>query len=238
MARFFSGTQQNFINIGAQGFPGGATFGEIGDAFFTTDTRDLYLGRGAGKPPTLINSNTVNLPSDGSALPVAGPPGATGPQGPQGVGAAGPQGDPGPRGPQGAPGANVNVTTRHSGLLASIDNVGAVLAPGKYGMLIVPFGCQLTGWNLVGDQSGSAEVDILTFPDGNSMTTGAGYSKPTLVNQQSASDSWPQDPPQIQLSAGDIIQVQVNSAVTRWAMPSARRRGTRDRSPRTRSAIR
>lgn len=97
----------------------------------------------------------------------------------------------------------------------TVDNAGSAITTGLKGFLVVPYACKITGWSIVGDQSGSAVIDIWkaagAIPtNSNSITASA---PPTLTTAQLGSSStltgWTVD-----VAAGDVIGFYVDSAAT------------------------
>lgn len=98
-----------------------------------------------------------------------------------------------------------------------IDGGGAVLTTGLKGVLEIPFSCTITGWTILGDQSGSIVVDVwkdsyANYPPvvGDSI---AGTEKPTLAsavkNQDLTLTTWGTS-----IAAGDILAFNVDSVTT------------------------
>lgn len=180
MAQFHSLTRKDFPPLSA---------GVVGDVYFATDTRELFIALGGGGL----------VPLDG-LLAGNGP---VGPQGPAGV--AGPIGPQGPAGPTG-----------FSTLLFTIDGEGVAPNTGVYGKVIVPYACTLVSWQLLADQSGSAILDVqkttyTNFPAGFASITGS--DKPTLSavqkNENLILSAW-----STALNAGDVLQFVLNSIAT------------------------
>lgn len=96
-----------------------------------------------------------------------------------------------------------------------VDGGGSAITTGVKGQWAVPANCHITGWVLTGDQSGSCVIDVLKssyagFPSTSSI---ASTDKPTLSsvqkNENLAVSVWT-----TALSAGDELQINVNSAST------------------------
>lgn len=96
-----------------------------------------------------------------------------------------------------------------------IDGAGAVITTGTAGYLEIPFNCTITGWTVLGDQVGSAVIDVLRSTYGGFPTTATitGADPPTLVtaqkNQNLAVTLWT-----TAITAGDILEFNVTSATT------------------------
>lgn len=118
----------------------------------------------------------------------------------------------GPPGPAGEPGAAA--ASRVASVMCVIDGVGLTPSTGSWGSFPIPFDCTVTGWVLTADQPGSAVLDVLrgsyaAFP---TVETIAGTELPALDSSQKAENlslsTWG-----TALSAGDILQVNLNSVV-------------------------
>lgn len=116
-------------------------------------------------------------------------------------------------------------TTLHSHAAATrtvsiqfvIDGGGSAITTGLKGFMEVPFAMTITGWTILGDQSGSIVVDVWKDTYANyPPTVGdtiAGTEKPTLstaiANQDLSLSTWT-----TAVSAGDILGFNVDSATT------------------------
>lgn len=107
--------------------------------------------------------------------------------------------------------------SKKSSLEIMIDGQGGVITTGLKGFITCPYAGTITGWQILGDQSGSCVVDIwkdtyANFPPTVADTI-AGSEKPTLSTQQSNNDlslsSWTTS-----IAVGDIIAYNVDSATT------------------------
>lgn len=95
-----------------------------------------------------------------------------------------------------------------------IDGGGVAITTGVKFDFVVPFNCTVTGWTILGDQTGSIVVDLwqdiyANFPPTVADTI-TGANKPTLTSQsknQNNSISWT-------LTKDSIIRVNVDSATT------------------------
>src|ERR1700687_4236668 len=149
---------------------------------------DLYYDSSANPGQLFIAATDGHLVPLSSMIlsgNITGTPGETGQQGIQGnTGPRGSQGDTGPQGPA----APSRVASLQYGIEGGVGGGGATPPQtGAWGTLTVPFNCTITGWSLVGDQSGSAVISIQrapfsSFPSGGSSITGS--DKPTLASQQ------------------------------------------------------
>lgn len=95
----------------------------------------------------------------------------------------------------------------------TIDGAGTAITTGSKGFRRIPFNCSVTGWTILGKESGSIVIDIKKcnyagFPTTSSI---AGSEKPTLASAQSNQDvslsTWTTT-----ITAGDIIEFYVDSA--------------------------
>jgi len=72
----------------------------------------------------------------------------------------------------------------------TVDGAGSVITSGIKGYAVMPYNATITGWDIIGDVSGSCSVDIwknTTVP--TSANTITGSEIPTLTNQQINSDN-------------------------------------------------
>jgi hypothetical protein len=97
----------------------------------------------------------------------------------------------------------------------TIDGSGSALITGAKGYRRMPYDCTITGWTILGKESGSCVIDIKKsdytgFPTTSSI---AGTEKPTLSSAQKNQDltltTWT-----IAITAGDILEFIVDSATT------------------------
>lgn len=102
-----------------------------------------------------------------------------------------------------------NTTLKHMGI--TIDGSGSVISTGLKQYMIVPFGCTIIGWTIIGDTIGSCVIDVWkssSIPI--SSDTISGSQIPTLSGQQSNSSTsvstWTTN-----INSGDIIAFNVNS---------------------------
>lgn len=98
-----------------------------------------------------------------------------------------------------------------------IDGGGSAITTGQKGHLEIPFGCTITGWTLLADQSGSIVIDVwkdtyANFPPTVADTI-AGTEKPTLASVQKNQDltltTWT-----TAIAIGDILAFNVDSITT------------------------
>jgi hypothetical protein len=132
---------------------------------------------------------------------LAGPQGTTGPQG-----FSGPQGYQGWTGPSG-------ITKGSFGITLDGGDVG--ITTGSKGYASMPYNGSITGWSILGNASGSIQIDLKKstyndFPTTNSITA-TNYI--TLTSQQKNSDQtltgW-----SVTFSASDVYEFVVNSVNT------------------------
>jgi hypothetical protein len=109
-----------------------------------------------------------------------------------------------------------NVAARSGSITYVIDGAGSVVTTGIKGQLSIPNNCTITGWVITADQSGSAVVDILhsTYSGFPTTSSIAGTDKPTLSSAQKNQDSALSGWGSTALSAGDILQFDVDSCST------------------------
>lgn len=99
-----------------------------------------------------------------------------------------------------------------------IDGGGAAITTGVKGDLKVDFACNVVGWDVLADQTGSIVVDVWRDSLANYPPTAAdsmcGAEKPTLAtatknsdNSLSGGSGWP-------IAAGDVLRFNVDSAAT------------------------
>lgn len=99
----------------------------------------------------------------------------------------------------------------------TIDGGGSAITTGDKGNIVVPYDCEIVGWTILGDVTGSIVVDLWKDTYANYPPTVAdtitGTEKPTLSsaikNQDNTLTSWTTS-----VSAGDIIKFNVDSAST------------------------
>jgi hypothetical protein len=98
-----------------------------------------------------------------------------------------------------------------------IDGDGVAITTGEKGHIEIPFGMVITGWTLLGDQTGSIEIDVwkdtyANFPPTIADTI-AGTELPTISAATKGQDltlsSWT-----TAVAAGDVLAFNVNSAAT------------------------
>lgn len=96
-----------------------------------------------------------------------------------------------------------------------IDGGGATITTGSKGYLTIPFGCTITQWTVLSDQTGSVVIDVKRstysgFPTTTSLV-GAG-NKPTITTStkgQAAPSGWAVNGTVI--TAGDVLEFNVDS---------------------------
>ena len=149
---------------------------------------------------------------------VTGPQGDTGPQGFQGptgaqgfTGPQGPTGVQGFTGPQGSTGPS-GITIGSFGL--TIDGGSSVITTGSKGYVSMPYGGSITGWDILGNDSGSISIDLKKstytgFPTTTSVTA-TNYI--TLTSQQKNTSSTLAGWLSVTFSSTEIYEFYVNSA--------------------------
>lgn len=97
----------------------------------------------------------------------------------------------------------------------TIDGGGSVPSTGTKGFIQVPFGCTITGWTIIADQSGSCSIGVKKstfagFPTTSSIVASA---PPNLSSQQNATSTtltgWTTT-----INAGDVLEFDLNSVAT------------------------
>ncbi len=94
-----------------------------------------------------------------------------------------------------------------SSLAFVLDGGGATITAGVKGDLTIPFACNITGWRITGDQSGSIAFTVgrATYANFPTFTTISGSEKPTLSTAQKNEDltltTWTTS-----LAAGDVLR--------------------------------
>jgi hypothetical protein len=92
----------------------------------------------------------------------------------------------------------------------TVDGAGAVIATGSSGYIVIPYAGTITNWYIVGDASGSAQMDLKR--SGTSIIGGVG-NKPILSSAQRANaavSGWTSTA----IAANDEIQFNVDSSTT------------------------
>lgn len=110
----------------------------------------------------------------------------------------------------------VNALTRTAAIQFAIDGGGSTPSTGVKGQISIPLACTLTGWVITSDVSGSAVVDVLrsTYSGFPSTSSIAGSAKPTLSSAQKNENLTLTGWGSTAISAGDIIQFNLNSVTT------------------------
>lgn len=102
-------------------------------------------------------------------------------------------------------------------LTVNIDGSGSVPSTGVRARVSVPIACEVTGWVLVADASGSAVIDVLRsgysgFPTTSSI---AGTDKPTLSTVQKNENLGPlTNWGSTAIAAGDVLEFNLVSVTT------------------------
>ncbi len=113
--------------------------------------------------------------------------------------------------------AGSNSTTMTGGLSIVIDGGGgSTITTGVKGDIRIPFACTLTGWTLLGDQSGAIVIDVwrdtlANFPptDADSITNG--HEPSISASGTNAEDTNISDWTDVTMDAGDILRINVDS---------------------------
>jgi len=84
-----------------------------------------------------------------------------------------------------------NLPINYGSFGLTIDGGGSDIIVGNKGYAIIPYAGTITGWNVIGNTSGSCVIDVWKTTSGNIPTSGdtiTGTEKPTLSSQQINSD--------------------------------------------------
>ena len=84
-----------------------------------------------------------------------------------------------------------NLPINYGSFGLTIDGGGSDITIGNKGYAIIPYNATITGWNVIGNTSGSCVIDVWKTTLGNIPTSGdtiTGTEKPTLSSQQINSD--------------------------------------------------
>jgi hypothetical protein len=110
--------------------------------------------------------------------------------------------------------AETVLKTDQVALVFHLNGGGAAITAGQqFDLPSIPIGCTVVGWRIVGDQTGSAVIDILrsTYANFPTMSSIAGTEKPTLSsarkNEDTSLTSWTTS-----LAQGDVLRASVSSA--------------------------
>lgn len=212
---------------GATGPTGGGTTGPTGATSATGPTG--FTGPPGNAGPTGLAATGVTG-ATGSTGPIGtGPTGATGVTGNTGPsgGPTGPTGPTGSVGLTGATGAGATGVTGPTGpaqtlgIQAFFDGQGAAISTGLKSWVEVPFACTITQATLLGDQTGSAVVNIYkctyaAYAPGTHPVVGdkiTASAPPTISAAAKSQDStltgWTTT-----LAAGDILAFNIDSCAT------------------------
>ncbi len=109
-----------------------------------------------------------------------------------------------------------SVGPRTAAVTYIIDGAGSVITTGIKGQVSIPANATINSWNLTADQSGSAVVDVLhsTYAGFPTTSSIAGTDKPTLSSAQKNQNAGPLSAWSTALTAGDVLQFNVNSCST------------------------
>lgn len=97
----------------------------------------------------------------------------------------------------------------------TIDGGGSVPATGIKGFIQIPYGCTITGWTIIADQSGSCSIGVKKSTFAGFPTTGSivASAPPNLSSQQNATSTtltgWTTT-----INAGDVLEFDLNSVTT------------------------
>jgi collagen type VII alpha len=152
----------------------------------------------------ILQSNPGPIGPSGSdgATGLNGSTGSTGSTGPSGAdGPTGATGLNGATGPTGATGIGITGPTGAGGGSGSFgvvfDGAGGVITSGSAALVKVPYACTITGWEVVGQTSGSCTISVFkntpsfgTWPPASQVFT-TGSSTPNLTSGVTGANSSP-----------------------------------------------
>jgi hypothetical protein len=100
-----------------------------------------------------------------------------------------------------------------------IDGGGSVITTGVKGYIQVPYACTVDAWRIFADASGSIVIDVwkdtyANFPPTDADSMPGSGKEPTLSSAQKAEDTNVTDWTTDDISAGDVIGFNVDSATT------------------------
>ena len=110
---------------------------------------------------------------------------------------------------------SANVAEGVGAISITIDGGGSIPTPGSKGFVQVPYAGVITGWTLIADQAGSAQITVKkstygAFPTTVSIVASAPPAMTSAQKQTSTSVStWT-----TAFSAGDIFEFNLDSATT------------------------
>jgi hypothetical protein len=145
--------------------------------------------------------------------------GSSGSSGTSGVnGSSGSSGTSGVNGSSGSSGTSGVSPTALGSFGITIDGAGSVITTGVKGYITIPYSGTITGWNILGNTTGSIVIDVWRTDYATALPTVAnsiaGTSKPTMVsvdkNQDNTISGWSNTA----VSAGDVVGFNVDSAST------------------------
>lgn len=113
--------------------------------------------------------------------------------------------------------ASIEEIDRTTTITIIIDGGGTAITTGQKGYLKIPFDCEIQGWTVAADQSGSIVIDVWKDSYANFPPTVAdtitGSEKPTLAYQQKNEDTslttWTTS-----VVMDDVLAFNVDSAAT------------------------
>lgn len=97
----------------------------------------------------------------------------------------------------------------------TIDGGGSTPSTGSKGYLQVPFACTITGWTLLADASGSAQITVKKCSDAGFPTTSSIVaSAPPLISSAQKGESSMLTGWTTAITAGDILEFNLDSVTT------------------------
>lgn len=99
-----------------------------------------------------------------------------------------------------------------------VDGLGSTIATGHAGEWRAPFACTLTGWTLLGDQSGSVSIDVwkdtyANFPPTNADSIVNGHEM-AISTATKAEDTDISDWSDVTVDAGDVLIFNIDSVTS------------------------
>ena len=96
-----------------------------------------------------------------------------------------------------------------------ISGGGSAITTGAKGFMPIPFAATVTGWSIIGDQSGSIQIDITRANNAvPAASIVGGGTKPNLTSQQFVGNTAPASWTSTSLAAQDYLGFTVSSVAT------------------------
>lgn len=158
--------------------------------------------------------NGVSISGGGS-----GTSGSSGSSGTSGIsGSSGSSGTSGTSGINGSSGTSGVSATALGSFGITIDGGGSVITTGIKGYITIPYSGTITGWNILGDATGSIVIDVWKTSFAGAPPTVAdsitGTSKPTMSSVVKNEDNTISGWSNTSITAGDVVGFNVDSVST------------------------